>query len=97
MGSEYIPNYFKYGNNPLSFFGYVTSSTYTGEKKLHAITTLAEKLIHQRIKGFIMQREALIGFLDYCLENELPIDQRVQIFIEVIQNQGIHHFNVKDI
>ncbi|MEA0564481.1 AlwI family type II restriction endonuclease [Lysinibacillus irui] len=97
MGSEYIPNYFNYGNKPLSFFGYVTSSTYTGEKKLQSITTLAEKLIHQRIEGFIMQREVLIGFLDYCLENELPIDQRIQIFINAIQNQGIHHFNVEDI
>ncbi|MGA3677827.1 AlwI family type II restriction endonuclease [Lysinibacillus agricola] len=97
MGSEYIPNYFNYGNKPLSFYGYVTSSTYTGEKKLQAITTLAKKLIHQHIEGFIMQREVLIGFLDYCLENELPINQRVQLFIDAIQNQGIHHFNVDDI
>jgi hypothetical protein len=58
---------------------------------------LAEKLIHQRIEGFIMQREVLIGFLDYCLENELSIDQRVQLFIDSIQNQGIHHFNVEDL
>ena len=44
-----------------------------------------------------MQREVLIGFLDYCLENDLTIDQRIQLFMGAIQNQGIHYFNVEDL
>ena len=44
MGSEYIKNYLNYGDLPLSFFGYITSAKYTGEKKLQSITKLAEDL-----------------------------------------------------
>jgi len=97
MGSEYIPNYLNYGDNPLTFFGYITSEKYTGEKKLQSITTLAEKLTGKHIEGFIMKRDVLIGFLDFCLENELTIDQRVHLFINAIQNQGILYFDFEDI
>ncbi|MFJ7735618.1 AlwI family type II restriction endonuclease [Lysinibacillus sp. NPDC097287] len=92
MGSEYIPNYLNYDKTPLSFYGYVTSAKYTGEKKLLSITKLAEKLTGHHIEGFIMQRDVLIGFLDYCLENDLTVDKRVQLFVEAIQNMGVRHF-----
>ncbi|MEB7454369.1 MULTISPECIES: AlwI family type II restriction endonuclease [Lysinibacillus] len=95
MGSEYIPNYLEYGDNPLAFYGYITSAKYTGEKKLQSVTALAERLTGHHIEGFMMQRDVLIGFLDYCLENELPIEQRVQLFVSAIQNNGIHHFKIE--
>ncbi|MFJ7678634.1 AlwI family type II restriction endonuclease [Peribacillus sp. NPDC097198] len=92
MGSEYIPNYLNYGNTPLSFFGYITSAKYTGDKKLHSITKLADKLTGHHIEGFMLQRDVLIGFLDYCLENDLTLEMRIQLFVEAIQNKGITHF-----
>ncbi|QCR33572.1 AlwI family type II restriction endonuclease [Lysinibacillus sp. SGAir0095] len=97
MGSEYIPNYLNYGNSPLTFYGYITSAKYTGEKKLQSITTLAKKLTGHHIEGFLMQREVLIGFLDFCLENNLTIEQRVHLFIKAIQNKGILHFDTQDL
>lgn len=96
MGSEYIPNYLNYSKSPLTFYGYITSAKYTGEKKLESITILAEKLTGRHIEGFIMQREVLIGFLDFCLENDLTIEKRVQIFIKAIHNQGIQQFDTGD-
>lgn len=92
MGSEYIKNYLNYGENPLSFFGYITSYKYTGEKKLQSITKLAEDLTGHHVEGFLMQRDVLLGFLDYCLENELPVEQRVELFVRAIQNKGIKFF-----
>ncbi|MBK5500158.1 AlwI family type II restriction endonuclease [Peribacillus sp. TH14] len=93
MGSEYIPNYLDYGNSPLSFYGYITSAKYTGEKKLQSITVLAEKLTGHHIEGFLMQRDMLIGFLDSCLEKGLTKEQRIRIFINAIQNVGINQFD----
>lgn len=92
MGSEYIKNYLNYGDVPLSFYGYITSSKYTGEKKLQSITKLAEDLTGHHIEGFLLQRDVLLGFLDYCLENELPVQERINLFISAINNKGIQHF-----
>ncbi|KYG90127.1 restriction endonuclease [[Bacillus] sp. KCTC 13219] len=93
MGSEYIRNYLDYGPSSLTFFGYITSSKYTGEKKLQSISKLAKDLTGHKIEGFLMQRDVLIGFLDYCLENDIPIAQRIELFIKAIENKGISHFN----
>lgn len=92
MASEYINNYLKYNNQELSFYGYITSEKYTGEKKLHSITELAKKLTGKHIEGFLMQRDVLIGFLDYCLENNLSVDERIELFVSKINNSGITHF-----
>lgn len=92
MGSEYIRNYLNYGSSPLTFFGYITSSKYTGEKKLQSITKLAEDLTTHHIKGFLMQRDVLIGFLDYCIENDIPVAQRIELFVKAIENKGILYF-----
>jgi len=88
MGSEYIPNYLTYGDARLSFFGYVTSAGYSGEKKLQSITKLSEKLVGESIEGFMLTREVLLGFLDYCIENEIPKEERIQLFIDRIQNKA---------
>lgn len=92
MGSQYIPNYLNYSDIPLTFYGYVTSSKFSGEKKLSGITTLAAKLTNHHIKGFIVTRQTLIGFLDYCVENGLTIDERINLFINAIQNKAITDF-----
>lgn len=88
MGSEYIPNYLTYDDARLSFFGYVTSAGYSGEKKLQSITKLSEKLVGESIEGFMLTREVLLGFLDYCIENEIPKEERIQLFIDRIQNKA---------
>ena len=92
MASEYIPNYLNYNNQTLTFYGYITSSKYTGEKKLQSITPLAEKIAGKQVEGFLMQRDVLIGFLDYCLENDLPVEKRIELFVNNINNKGITIF-----
>lgn len=94
MGSEYIKNYLNYGDNPLSFYGYVTSNKYTGEKKLESITKLAENLTGHSVKGFLIQRNVLLGFLDYCLENNISVKKRIELFINAIDNKGILNFDL---
>lgn len=94
MASEYIKNYQDYNGDKLTFYGYITSEKYSGEKKLAHITSLAKQLTGYHIEGFIMKRDVLLGFLDYCKENDLPKEKRVQIFINAIKNQGIKYFDI---
>ncbi|MER2108978.1 MAG: AlwI family type II restriction endonuclease [Solibacillus sp.] len=90
MASEYIRNYQGYNGDKLSFYGYVTSESYKGEKKLAHVTKLAADLTGEHVEGFMMSRDVLIGFLDYCLENEISKEQRVRLFVDAICNKGIH-------
>ncbi|MGE8206029.1 AlwI family type II restriction endonuclease [Heyndrickxia sp. NPDC080065] len=94
MASEYIKNYQDYNEDKLTFYGYITSEKYSGEKKLAHITALAEQLTGQHIEGFIMKRDVLLGFLDYCKESELPKEKRIQLFLNAIKNQGIKYFDI---
>ncbi len=99
MATEYIPNYLEYEDKKLSFYGYITSGRLSGDKKLKSITSLSRKLVEREVKGIMMTREVLIGFLDYCIENELPKKERVKLFLERIQNKGfsdLQNFLSKD-
>ncbi|MCC9090186.1 AlwI family type II restriction endonuclease [Bacillus pumilus] len=94
MASEYIPNYLQYEGKKLSFYGYVTSDKLSGDKKLKSITTLSSKLVNKEIEGIMMTREVLIGFLDYCMENEIQKSRRIELFIEKIQNKGFSDLQI---
>jgi len=88
MATEYIPNYLNFDGKELSFYGYITSSKFTGDKKLQSIKELSAKLIGKEIDGIMLTREVLIGFLDYCLENNLSKKERVELFINKITNKA---------
>lgn len=89
MASEYLPNYDGYDGRQVSFFGYVTAADWGGEKNLEKISTLAKRVIPDRdIKGIMLSANVLLGFLDYCMDNDLPKYERVQLFLNAIQNRG---------
>jgi hypothetical protein len=88
MASEYIPNYSGYEGKNLTFFGYVTASDFSGERNLEKISDKAEKLIGKSINGFLINARTLLGFLDYCIENEIPTEKRAETFVKAINNKG---------
>lgn len=88
MASEYIPNYSGYEGKNLTFFGYVTASDFSGEHNLEKISDKAEKLIGKSINGFLINARTLLGFLDYCIENEIPTEKRAEMFVKAINNKG---------
>lgn len=90
MASEYIPNYDGYKGRSIEFFGYVTVADYGGEKGLDKITQIVyNKTIPGReIKGIIITSSTLLAFLDYCIENKLSNDERIELFLKGIQNKG---------
>lgn len=89
MASEYLPNYDGYDGRNVSFFGYVTASDWGGEKNLKKISTIAKRAIPDRdIKGIMLSANVLLGFLDYCIDNELPRQKRVELFLKAINNCG---------
>ncbi|WIM41141.1 AlwI family type II restriction endonuclease [Paenibacillus sp. PK4536] len=89
MASEYLPNYDEYDGRKISFFGYVTASNLSGEKNLEKITQLTKRVIADRsIEGFMLSANVLLGFLDYCIDNNLSEKERVELFLKAINNTG---------
>lgn len=96
MASEYIPNYDGYNSKKLMFFGYVAAKNIGGEKNIEKISQLVKRVIPNRdIKGFMINAATLIGFLDYCLDNGIPKEERVRLFFNAIQNKA--YTNVRQI
>ncbi|WP_145336228.1 AlwI family type II restriction endonuclease [Paenibacillus xylanexedens] len=89
MASEYLPNYDGYDGRQVSFFGYVTASNWSGEKNLEKISNLAKRVIPDRdIKGIMLSANVLLGFLDYCIDNDLEKEERVELFLQTIDNRA---------
>ncbi|MCP3033437.1 AlwI family type II restriction endonuclease [Halobacillus sp. A1] len=92
MGSEYIPIYYGYQGKKVQSFGYLTAtSKWSGESNLSKITKKVKKqstFENTNIQGALISANALLGFLDYCLENELPIEERKQWFASLFLNKG---------
>lgn len=89
MGSEYLPNYQGYEGKKVSSFAYVTISDWSGERNLKKITEKANVTIPEsHIQGALLTANALLGFLDYCLENEIEIEERKRLFISCFTNKG---------
>ncbi|SDL09011.1 AlwI family type II restriction endonuclease [Natronincola ferrireducens] len=93
MASEYIPNYEGYDNRQIQFFGYVTAADFSGEKNLGKISELTQRVIPDReIKGIIITASVLLAFLDYCIEEDIPKEERVELFINAVNNTGYSTF-----
>ena len=92
MGSEYIPNYNGYAGKQVSYFGYVTASDWGGERNLKKIS---EKALATNpdlfAQGAIFSAKALLGFLDYCLDNGFDENERKQKFISNFTNKGFNN------
>jgi hypothetical protein len=89
MASEYIPNYEGYDDREVLSYGYVTAADWSGEKNLEKISNLAKRAIPNRdVKGIMLSAKVLLGFLDYCIDNNLPKQERINLFISSINNSG---------
>lgn len=88
MGAEYIPSYDGFEGCSVKFFAYVTSTTFSGVKNLEKISALAEKNMGRRVEGALIDRKTLLAFLDYCVENNIPKDERIKMFVAAMNNSG---------
>lgn len=89
MASEYIQNYEGYENKSVSSYGYVVAKTFGGVSNLKKINEKASKMNPNiNVSGAIFTAESLLGFLDYCLENDVALEQRREKFILLFNNQG---------
>lgn len=89
MSTEYLPNYDGYDGRKVGFFGYITSSDWSGERNLKKISEQArERFPDRNIAGIMLSAKVLLGFLDYCLERGLPPEDRVRLFLRAVQNRG---------
>ena len=97
MASEYIPNYLNYENKELKFFGYVAYNKISGEKNLNVISNKVDTNLKKEIKGFMINSKSLIAFLDYCIENNITKDNKIDLFLKLINNTQYTNFgDVKD-
>ncbi|CAI3565725.1 MAG: hypothetical protein ACLUC0_17340 [Clostridium neonatale] len=90
MISEYIPNYKNYNGNSLSFFGYVTCSDIGGISNLEKIS---QKSSNGAIKGFMINAKTLLALLDYCIENNLDEEKRINLFLKLMTNDAYTSFS----
>ncbi|GED01738.1 AlwI family type II restriction endonuclease [Bacillus atrophaeus] len=90
MASEYIPNYKGYDNKDMMFYGYVTAADeFRGVKNLDKINKLtARNLQGFSINGILLNAKTLLGLLDFCIENDLPPQKRVKIFMNAVKNKS---------
>jgi len=89
MGAEYIPNYHGFDNKKVSYFGYITANDFSGEHNLKKITKKAHQ-INPDINsiGAIFSAKSILGFLDYCLENDIDKQKRKKMFLSLFKNKG---------
>lgn len=92
MASEYIPIYHGYKGKNVHSFGYITATNqWSGEGNLKKITEKVKKQTtfkNSNIQGALISANALLSFLDYCLDNELSVEERKQWFTSLFINKG---------
>ncbi|GAE36457.1 AlwI family type II restriction endonuclease [Halalkalibacter akibai] len=89
MASEYIPNYNGYDARKVKFFGYVTASEFSGEKNLQKISDLSKRVLpEQEVNGIMLTAKTLLGFLDYCIEKEMSLEERRKLFVSSVDNKA---------
>ena len=89
MISEYIPNYVDYDGHALKFFGYVSCSDIGGVNNLSKISN---KSSDGNIKGIMINAKTLLAFLDYCIENNIVKNDRIKLFLKLINNNAYTSF-----
>ncbi len=89
MISEYIPNYINYDDHTLKFFGYVTCNDIGG---LSNLAKISEKSSNSTIKGIMINAKTLLALLDYCIENNIVKENRIKLFLKLIDNSSYTSF-----
>lgn len=89
MISEYIPNYTLYEDHHLNFFGYITCNNIGGVTNLMKICT---KSPTKNLKGIMINVKTLLALLDYFIENDIEMDNRVTLFLKLIDNTSYTSF-----
>ncbi|WP_323372974.1 AlwI family type II restriction endonuclease [Tumebacillus lacus] len=93
MVTEYLPHYDGIDGRDVQFFGYVSATTFSGEKTLKKITEkIKDKIPDREIQGMIISAPVLLAFLDYCLEENLSKQERVALFLKAFNNTGYDNF-----
>ncbi|MBC1885770.1 AlwI family type II restriction endonuclease [Listeria seeligeri] len=87
MATEYIPTYQGYNGKTVTNFGYITASKIGGvnnlKKVIHTARTYNDTL---QVKGLLISATALLGLLDYCIENDIDNTQSKQYFITLLND-----------
>lgn len=93
MASEYIPNYISYDNLDLEFYGYIVCSKIAGDKNLEKITERALMSTGKTVKGFMINVQTLLALLDYCIENNIELNERQNLIITLSSNESYSSFS----
>lgn len=92
MASEYIPNYKDYNGYNLKFWGYITSNNIGGTKNLYKISQNSSRIIGIELPGFMMNAKSLVSFIDYCNDKEFSKEDRINLFLKLIDNSSYTTF-----
>lgn len=91
MATEYIPEYEGYEGKKVKHFGYITASKIGGISNLNKIVDKAKTYNNKlQVSGILISAKALLGLLDYCIENDVNISQRKQYFMLLLNDNNAY-------
>ncbi|EKJ3115842.1 AlwI family type II restriction endonuclease [Enterococcus faecalis] len=92
MAAEYIPEYQSYEDKEVKYFGYITASKIGGVSNMKKIVNKVKDLYGLEVSGLMISASALLGFLDYCLENDIEAAERKKMFLELLNDNQAYEY-----
>ena len=92
MAAEYIPEYQGYEGKRVKYFGYITASKIGGVSNMKKIVNKVKDLYDEEVSGLMISASALLGFLDYCLENGIEAVERKRMFLELLNDNQAYEY-----
>ena len=92
MANSYIAGYKGYDGLDPKYYCYVTANTSSNEKNLLKINELAQKNSHLEVHGMMISASALYWLLNYCSENDIPEEERPNMFLKLFQDRSYESF-----
>lgn len=92
MATEYIPEYQDYEDKKVKYFGYITASKIGGISNMKKIVNKVKDLYGAEVSGLMISASALLGFLDYCLENGIEAAERKKMFLELLSDNQAYEY-----
>ncbi|SEO07443.1 AlwI restriction endonuclease [Amphibacillus marinus] len=87
MATEYIPEYNGYSGKKVRYFGYITASRIGGVSNMRKIVDKAANYSENlKVSGALISASAILGLLDYCIENDISIEKRKSYFVELLND-----------
>ncbi|MET1249164.1 AlwI family type II restriction endonuclease [Sporolactobacillus sp. STCC-11] len=93
MATSYIPGYNGFQDKKVKYFCYVTAKDISGVKNLQKVSEIVKNNYGYNVHGMMISANALLNYLDYCIANKIPSEDRQKNFLKLFTNEAYTNFN----